>query len=234
MFYWLLKHVFAGPILRRLFGPDVEGAQNLPRDKGPVVFASNHLSVIDSFLLPLILKRRIYFLAKSEYFTGKGIKGKLTRWFFLSTGMLPLDRSGGKASEAALKTGLEVLNRGDWLGIYPEGTRSPDARLYRGRTGIARMILECEQPVQVVPIVMVGAEKIMPIGAKRPKPGRVGIRVGKPMEFTRYQGMEPNRFILRAITDEIMSDIAELSDQEYVDVYASSVKNRQAQAARKN
>lgn len=234
MFYWLLKHVFAGPVLRRLFGPDVTGAENLPRHKGAVIFASNHLSVMDSFLLPLVLKRRIYFLAKSEYFTGKGIKGALTRWFFLATGMLPIDRSGGKASEASLNTGLEVLNRGDWLGIYPEGTRSPDARLYRGRTGIARMILQCEQPVQVVPIVMVDAEKIMPIGAKRPKPGRVGIRIGKAMDFTRYQGMTPNRFVLRAITDEIMSEIAALSDQEYVDVYASAVKNRQLQAARNN
>ncbi|MFD2673750.1 lysophospholipid acyltransferase family protein [Gulosibacter bifidus] len=232
MFYWLLKNVFAGPVLRRMFGPNVEGAENLPKHKGAVIFASNHLSVIDSFLLPLVLKRRIYFLAKSEYFTGKGVKGKLTRWFFLGTGMLPIDRSGGKASEASLKTGLEVLNRGDWLGIYPEGTRSPDARLYRGRTGIARMILECEQPVQVVPVIMVDAEKIMPIGAKRPKPGKVGIRFGKPMEFTRYQGMEPNRFILRAITDEIMSEIAAQSNQDYVDVYASSVKNRQTQATR--
>ena len=226
MFYWLLKHLVAGPFLRSLFGPDGVGAEHLPTKKGAVIFASTHLSVIDSFLLPLVLRRRIYFLAKSEYFTGKGVKGALTRWFFKSTGMLSIDRSGGKASEASLRTGLEVLNRGDWLGIYPEGTRSPDARLYRGRTGIARMILECELPVQVVPVVMVDAEKIMPPGAKRPKPGRVGIRFGKPLEFSRYQGMEPNRFILRSITDEVMSEIAALSDQEYVDGYASSYKNR--------
>jgi 1-acyl-sn-glycerol-3-phosphate acyltransferase len=193
-----------------------------------VIFASNHLSVIDSFLLPLVLRRRIYFLAKSEYFTGKGIKGTFVRWFFKSTGMLSIDRSGGKASEASLRTGLEVLNRGEWLGIYPEGTRSPDARLYRGRTGIARMILECERPVQVVPVVMVDAEKIMPIGAKRPKPGKVTIRFGEPLDFSRYHGMSGNRFVLRAITDEVMSEIAILSEQEYVDGYASSYKRAAA------
>lgn len=232
MWYWLLKHVFAGPVLRSLFGPDVEGAEHLPRKRGAVIFASNHLSVIDSFLLPLVLPRRIFFLAKREYFTGKGIKGRLTAWFFRSTGMLPIDRSGGAASEASLKTGLGVLNRGDWLGIYPEGTRSPDARLYRGRTGMARMILECERPVQVVPVVMVDAEKILPIGAKRPKPGRVGVRFGKPMEFSRYRGLEPSRFVLRAITDEVMSEIAHLSSQEYVDGYASTYK-KQLEAAAK-
>jgi 1-acyl-sn-glycerol-3-phosphate acyltransferase len=142
--------------------------------------------------------------------------------------MLSIDRSGGKASEASLRTGLEVLNRGEWLGIYPEGTRSPDARLYRGRTGIARMILECERPVQVVPVVMVDAEKIMPIGAKRPKPGKVTIRFGEPLDFSRYHGMSGNRFVLRAITDEVMSEIAILSEQEYVDGYASSYKRAAA------
>ncbi|MFD2759033.1 lysophospholipid acyltransferase family protein [Gulosibacter faecalis] len=228
MIYWLLKHIVAGPILRSLFGPDIVGAEHLPKKKGAVIFASNHLSVIDSFLLPLVLRRRIYFLAKSEYFTGKGIKGTFVRWFFKSTGMLSIDRSGGKASEASLRTGLEVLNRGEWLGIYPEGTRSPDARLYRGRTGIARMILECERPVQVVPVVMVDAEKIMPIGAKRPKPGKVTIRFGEPLDFSRYHGMSGNRFVLRAITDEVMSEIAILSEQEYVDGYASSYKRAAA------
>ncbi|SJM65418.1 1-acyl-sn-glycerol-3-phosphate acyltransferase [Gulosibacter sp. 10] len=219
MFYWLLKHLVAGPVARRLFRPQVEGAENIP-DKGAVILASNHLSVIDSFLLPIVIKRRVNFLAKSEYFTGKGIKGAMVRWFFTTTGMLPIDRSGGKASEASLRTGLELLEREGCLGIYPEGTRSPDARLYRGRTGIARMVLEAETNVVVVPVVMVDTEKVMPIGAKRPKAGKIGVKVGKPMDFSRYRGMQPGRFVLRSVTDEIMSEIAALSDQDYADIYA--------------
>ncbi|MGO1544193.1 MAG: lysophospholipid acyltransferase family protein [Gulosibacter sp.] len=224
MFYWLLKHLVAGPVARRLFRPVVEGAENIP-DEGAVILASNHLSVIDSFILPLVIKRRVNFLAKSEYFTGKGVKGLLSRWFFTSTGMIPMDRSGGKASESSLRTGLEVLERQGCLGIYPEGTRSPDARLYRGRTGIARMILEADTNVVVVPVVMVDTEKIMPIGAKRPKAGRIGIKLGEPLDFSRYRGMHSSRFILRSVTDEIMTEIAGLSDQDYADVYASKLRN---------
>lgn len=224
MLYWLLKHLVAGPIARRLFPTDVQGAENIP-SKGAVILASNHLSVIDSFILPLVIKRRVNFLAKSEYFTGKGVKGALTRWFFTSTGMIPMDRSGGKASESSLRTGLEVLERKGCLGIYPEGTRSPDARLYRGRTGIARMILEAKTNVVVVPVVMVETEKIMPIGAKRPKIGtEIGIKIGAPIDFSRYRGMHANRFILRSVTDEIMSEIAVMSDQDYADVYASTLR----------
>lgn len=224
MFYWLLKHLVAGPIARRLFPTALEGAHNIP-DKGAVILASNHLSVIDSFILPLVIKRRVNFLAKSEYFTGKGIKGTLSRWFFTSTGMIPMDRSGGKASESSLHTGLEVLERKGCLGIYPEGTRSPDARLYRGRTGIARMVLEAKTNVVVVPVVMVDTEKILPIGAKRPKIGtKIGIRIGEPIDFSRYRGMQTNRFILRSVTDEIMSEIAAMSEQVYADVYASKLR----------
>lgn len=224
MIYWLLKHLVAGPIARRLFPTVLEGAENIP-DKGAVILASNHLSVIDSFILPLVIKRRVNFLAKSEYFTGKGVKGALTRLFFTSTGMIPMDRSGGKASESSLRTGLEVLERKGCLGIYPEGTRSPDARLYRGRTGIARMVLEAETNVVVVPVVMVDTEKILPIGAKRPKIGtKIGIKIGEPIDFSRYRGMHTNRFILRSVTDEIMSEIAVMSKQDYTDVYASKLR----------
>lgn len=223
MIYWLLKHLIAAPAMRRLFRPTVIGAENIPA-KGPVILASNHLSVIDSFLLPSVIKRRVNFLAKSEYFTGKGVKGALVRTFFTSTGMLPIDRSGGKASEASLQTGLEVLENDGCLGIYPEGTRSPDARLYRGRTGIARMILECSKNVVVVPVVMVDTEKVMPIGAKRPKPGKTSVKIGAPIDFSRYRGMESSRFVLRAVTDEIMSEISEMSDQVYADVYASKLR----------
>lgn len=224
MFYWLLKHIGVGPWLKSLYRVDVVGADRIPK-RGPVILASNHLSVIDSIFLPLVIRRRIYFLAKSEYFTGSGVKGRLTRWFFLSTGMLPMDRSGGAKSQQSLDSGKEVLEKGGVLGIYPEGTRSPDGRLYRGRTGIARMILEEDKPVTVLPVTMVDTELILPIGAKRPRLGRIGIIIGQPMTFERYRGMPHDRFVLRSITDEIMSEIAAQSSQEYCDAYASKFRD---------
>ena len=225
MMYSLLKHVFVGPTVKRLFPQDIVGLENIPK-KGPVVFASNHLSVIDSILMPLVVKRQVYFLAKAEYFRGKGVKGRMTKWFMTSVGQLPIDRSGGQASQNSLDTGVEVLNSGRWLGIYPEGTRSPDGRLYRGRTGIARMLLAADESVPVIPVVMVGTDRIMPIGAKRPVRGRTGIIFGEPLDFSRYRTMPADRFVLRAITDEIMSEIAQLSDQEYADVYASTLRKK--------
>ncbi|MFM1796143.1 MAG: hypothetical protein RLZZ340_820 [Actinomycetota bacterium] len=168
--------------------------------------------------------------SKSEYFTGKGVKGALTRWFFKATGQLPIDRSGGKASEASLNTGLSVLSQGLVLGIYPEGTRSPDGKLYRGRTGIARMALESKVPV--IPVAMIDTEKVQPIGKRFPRIRRVGIVVGQPLDFSRFDGMEGDRIVLRAVTDEIMYELAKLSGQEYVDAYASSVKEKRAKLAR--
>ena len=191
--------------------------------------ASNHLSFSDSIFLPLKVRRPVTFLAKSDYFTGKGVKGALIRWFFKATGQLPIDRSGGKASEDSLNTGLGVLERGLLLGIYPEGTRSPDAKLYRGRTGIARMVLEAKVPV--VPVAMIDTEKVQPIGSKYPKIRRVGVVIGEPMDFSRFAGMEGERAVLRAVTDLIVYNIMQLSNQEYEDVYASTVKNRLAKAA---
>ena len=138
--------------------------------------------------------------------------------------MLPIDRSGGKASEASLNTGLRVLAQGEVLGIYPEGTRSPDGKMYRGRTGVARMVLEGHVPV--VPIAMIDTEKVMPIGQKLPKVRRIGVIIGEPIDFSRFEGLESDRFILRSVTDEIMYELSKLSGQEYVDVYASSVKER--------
>jgi 1-acyl-sn-glycerol-3-phosphate acyltransferase len=167
-------------------------------------------------------------LSKSEYFTGKGVKGALTRWFFKGTGQLPIDRSGGKASEAALNTGLTVLGGRQVLGIYPEGTRSPDGRLYRGRTGIARMVLEAKVPV--LPVAMIDTEKVQPIGKRLPRIRRIGIVVGEPLDFSRFDGMEGDRIVLRAVTDEIMYELMKLSGQEYVDAYASSVKEKLARA----
>ncbi|WP_210481680.1 1-acyl-sn-glycerol-3-phosphate acyltransferase [Naasia sp. SYSU D00948] len=227
--YWVLKHLFVGPFLHRVFRPWVTGKENVPK-KGAAILASNHLSFIDSVILPVELDRRVSFLAKAEYFTGKGLKGWAVRTFMLATGQLPIDRSGGKASEAALNTGLAVLRRGELLGIYPEGTRSSDGRLYRGRTGIARMVLEGHVPV--IPVAMIDTEKAMPIGSRMPKIRRIGIVIGKPLDFSRFAGLEGDRFILRSITDEIMYELAKLSGQEYVDVYASSVKGAAARAVR--
>ena len=225
MFYWFMKHLVAGPILLGAFRPWVRGESNIPLT-GPVILASNHLSVIDSVILPLVIKRRIYFLAKSDYFTGKGFGNWAIKHFLLGTGMLPIDRSGGKASEASLGTGLGVLAKGNVLGIYPEGTRSPDGKMYRGRTGVARMVLEGQVPV--VPVAMFDTEKVMPIGSKMPRIRRIGIVFGEPLDFSRFQGLEGDRFVLRSITDEIMYELARVSGQEYVDVYASSVKDKVA------
>lgn len=228
MAYFFIKNFILGPILHILFRPWVKGAKNVP-NSGAAILASNHLSFSDSIFLPLKVRRPVTFLAKSEYFTGKGIKGALVRWFFLSTGQLPIDRSGGKASEDSLNTGLGVLERGLLLGIYPEGTRSPDAKLYRGRTGIARMVLEAKVPV--VPVAMIDTEKVQPIGSKYPKIRRVGVVIGEPLDFSRFAGMEGERAVLRAVTDQIVYHIMQLSNQEYEDVYASTVKNRLARAA---
>ncbi|CAB4614606.1 MAG: 1-acyl-sn-glycerol-3-phosphate acyltransferase [Actinobacteria bacterium] len=229
MAYFILKTFVLGPLLRVLFRPWVRGMENIP-GTGPVILASNHLSFSDSIFLPLQSRRPVVFLAKSEYFTGKGIKGALTRWFFKSTGQLPIDRSGGKASEASLNTGLKVLGQGQVLGIYPEGTRSPDGRLYRGRTGIARMVLESKAPV--IPVAMIDTEKVQPIGKRLPRIRRIGIVVGSPLDFSRFDGMEGDRIVLRAVTDEIMYELRKLSGQEYVDAYASSVKEKRARLAR--
>lgn len=229
MFYWIMKHLVVGPISKMIFRPWIVGAENIPAD-GPVILASNHLSFIDSVFLPLMIQRRVYFLAKSEYFKGRGIKGWLTKNFMLATGQLPIDRSGGQASEASLITGLGVLDKGNVLGIYPEGTRSPDGNLYRGRTGVARMILESGAPV--IPVAMIDTDKAMPIGSKLPKIRRIGTVIGEPLDFSRFRGMQSDRFILRSVTDEIMYELNKLSGQTYVDVYASSIRNRPAQATR--
>jgi 1-acyl-sn-glycerol-3-phosphate acyltransferase len=227
MFYWFMKHLVAGPILKTIFRPWIVGTENIPRT-GPVILASNHLSFIDSIFLPLVVDRRISFLAKSDYFHGRGFGGWFVKHFLLGTGMLPIDRSGGKASEASLNTGLRVLAEGNVLGIYPEGTRSPNGLLYRGRTGVARMILEGHVPV--VPIAMIDTDKVMPIHSKIPKVHRIGVVIGEPLDFSRFEGLEGDRFILRSITDEIMHELRALSKQDYEDIYASSVRERMTSA----
>jgi 1-acyl-sn-glycerol-3-phosphate acyltransferase len=229
MAYFILKTFVLGPLLRFIFRPWVRGVENVPAS-GAAILASNHLSFSDSIFLPLQCPRPVVFLAKSEYFTGRGLKGWLVKTFFKATGQLPIDRSGGKASEAALNTGLGVLEQGQLLGIYPEGTRSPDGRLYRGRTGIARMVLEAKVPV--IPVAMIDTEKVQPIGKRLPRIRRVGIVYGKPLDFSRFDGMEGDRIVLRAVTDEIMYELMKISGQEYVDQYASTVKEKRAALAR--
>ncbi len=228
MFYWLLKHLLMGPLMRLCCRPTVIGTENLPVT-GPAILASNHLAVADSFFLPLMVRRRVTFLAKREYFTGRGLKGALKRRFFTAAGQVPIDRSSASAAQASLDTGVRLLGEGQLLGIYPEGTRSPDGRLYKGKTGIARMALESGAPV--IPVVMVGTDKVNPIGSKVWRPHPVEIRFGNPLDFSRYDGLAGNRFVERSIVDEIMYALMELSGQEYVDRYAASVKQAETNDA---
>ena len=221
MMYWFFKTVLIGPWLKILFRPWVEGLENVPNDGGAIM-VSNHVSFSDSFFLPLVVPRHIAFLAKSEYFTGRGIKGWLTKSCFAGVGQVPIDRSGGRASEAALRTAQRILRNGQLLGIYPEGTRSPNGTLFRGRTGVARMALESQ--VTIVPVAMINTFEIQPPGAVKPRLGRVGIRIAAPMDFSRYYGQEDDRFILRSVTDEVMYAVQTLSGQQDVDIYATKAK----------
>ncbi|MER5428629.1 lysophospholipid acyltransferase family protein [Streptomyces sp. NPDC002588] len=225
MFYYVLKYVLLGPLLRLAFRPRIEGLEHVP-ETGPAIIAGNHLSFADHFLMPAVLKRRITFLAKAEYFTGPGIKGRLTAGFFRSAGQIPVDRSGKEAGQAAIREGLGVLSKDELLGIYPEGTRSHDGRLYKGKVGVAVMALRAGVPV--VPCAMIGTFEAQPPGQVLPTLHPVVIRFGKPLDFSRYAGMENEKAILRAVTDEIMYAILKLSEQEYVDEYAAVVKAAEA------
>ncbi len=222
MGFWLAKFVFLGPLLRLLWRPWIEGREHLP-DQGPAILASNHLSFCDSFFLPVLVPRKVTFLAKAEYFTMPGLKGLVSRMFFAGVGQVPIDREDKDAARAALRTGVRVLGEGKLLGIYPEGTRSPDGRLYRGKTGVARMALE--SGAVVIPVAMVKTEVIQPPGRLIPKlRPRPGVRVGRPLDFARYEGMAGDRFVERSVTDEIMYELMRLSGQEYVDMYAARAK----------
>ncbi|MFE5938541.1 lysophospholipid acyltransferase family protein [Streptomyces sp. NPDC056470] len=227
MFYYVLKYVLLGPILRLLFRPRTEGLEHIPAE-GAAIVAGNHLSFSDHFLMPAVLKRRITFLAKQEYFTGPGLKGRLTAAFFRSAGQIPVDRSGKEAGQAAIREGLGVLSKGELLGIYPEGTRSHDGRLYKGKVGVAIMAITAGVPV--IPCAMVGTFEIQPPGKVVPRVKRVTIRFGEPLDFSRFAGMEVEKAAVRAVTDEIMYEILALSGQEYVDDYAAKVKAAEQEA----
>jgi len=227
--YWTLKNVLLGPAITKIFRPIHEGAENVP-EKGAAIIASNHLSFADWLFTPLALDRRITFVAKSDYFTRNGIKGWAQKRFFAGTGQVPIDRSGGRASEGALRAGLKVLQRGELFGIYPEGTRTHDGRLYKGRTGVARLALLSGAPV--IPSAIIGTDIIAPPGKIITKIVSPTVKFGQALDFSRYQGMSEDRFILRSITDEIMYSIMELSGQEYVDMYAPAAKAAAAREAK--
>ena len=216
MFYWFLKYIFIGPIFRLLFRPWVEGLENVPTS-GPIILCPNHLSFVDSLLVPLMIRRRVVYLGKSDYFDKW-----YSRWFYEGAGVIPVRREGGAAGESSLKAGVEQLEKNLAVGIYPEGTRSPDGRLYRGKTGPARMALRARCPI--IPVAVFGTDEALPTGKYLPRMRRVGVRYGKPLDFSRYYGKDDDRFVLRSITDELMYELMLLTGQEYVDEYASKFK----------
>ena len=230
MFYWVLKLVLLGPVLRLVFRPRVEGEEHLPED-GAAILACNHLSYSDWLFMPLTIPRRVTFVAKAEYFNTPGIKGWLQKKFFSGAGQVPIDRSGASAAEGALSSAKRILDQGELFGIFPEGTRSHDGKLYRGKTGVARLALETRVPV--IPVAVVGTDVVAPPGKKYGSYTRPVVRFGKPLDFSRYEGLENDRYILRSITDEIMYEIMRLSGQEYVDLYASRAKQLDKEAADK-
>ncbi|EME23144.1 lysophospholipid acyltransferase family protein [Rhodococcus triatomae] len=221
MFYWLLKFVLVGPFIRLYNRPKVEGVENIPTS-GPAILAGNHLSIADWLFTPLSSPRRITYLAKSEYFTTPGFRGFLQKAFYAGSGQVPIDRSGADAANAALTTATRLLDEGKLVGLFPEGTRSPDGRLYKGKTGAARLALSTGIPV--IPVAVIGTDRVSPPGPFRWRRSRVQVKFGKPLDFSRFEGMAGNRWVERTVTDEIMYELMQMSGQEYVDVYAASLK----------
>jgi 1-acyl-sn-glycerol-3-phosphate acyltransferase len=226
-------YLIARFVLRPMFlilRPRITGRENVPAT-GAFIIASNHLSFIDSIAIPLMAPRRVGYLAKAEYFTGTGLRGWFKRWFFTSAGQVPIDRTDADAAQAALVTAERILGQGKLLGMYPEGTRSPDGRLYKGKTGLARLALQTGVPV--IPVAMIGTDVVNPPGSKMWRFGRVRVKFGKPMDFSRFEGLAGNRFIERAVIDEVMYELMRLSGQEYVDLYAADVKEGKPEIAAK-
>ena len=212
-----LSRVVAGPILRVLWRPQITGLEHIPPEGGAIL-ASNHMSIVDSIFLPLMLDRPLTFAAKSEYFTGRGVGSRLAGTYLRATNQLSVDRAQARAGQDMLEAALALLRRGQLFGIYPEGTRSPDGRLYRGRTGVAWLALNSGLPV--IPVAMIGTDRILPPGHAVPRLHQVSMRIGKPLTFEAYQGTAPGK-ARRAITDEVIQAIQDLSGQEYVPIYAS-------------
>ncbi len=229
MYYRLFKHVLLGPPLKGYYRPWVEGVENVP-ETGGAILASNHLSFSDSIFLPLVLKRKVVFLGKEEYFTGTGVKGYATKAFMEGVGTIPVHRGGGRASEAALRTGMQVVQGGELLGIYPEGTRSPDGRLYRGKTGVARLAIESGVPI--IPVAMIGTDVAQPIGQRVPSRTDIGVRIGPALDPSEYSARQDDRDALRELTDKVMHAIAAMSGQEIADRDAAQYK-RELERAKK-
>lgn len=221
MFFKLLKYVILGPLLRLLYRPRAEGLDNIPTS-GPVIIAANHLAFFDSVFLPLVVKRQVHFIGKHDYFSVPGFKGRLISGFFRGVGTIPVDRTGGEAADAALQTAERILSEDKIFGIYPEGTRSPDGRLHRGKTGVARLALKTH--ASVVPAAVLNTRRLQPPGRRIPKIGRARMIFGQVMDLSSYAEMEVDRDVLRAVTDDVVRAIQKLSGQEYVDVYAAKVK----------
>ncbi len=216
-----MKYVVLGPPLRLMYRPRAKGVENIPTSGG-MILAANHLSFVDSLFMPLMCPRDVVFLGKADYFDSWR-----TRWFFRAANVIPVRREGGSKSEAAILAGIRALREGRVVAIYPEGTRSPDGRLYRGKTGVARMALEAQVPV--VPVAIRGTPEIMPLDAKVPKlTGAPEVEFGKPLNFERFYDRAQDRFVLRSVTDEILYEIMMLTGQEYVDEYAAKVKEELA------
>jgi 1-acyl-sn-glycerol-3-phosphate acyltransferase len=220
-----LSRVVAGPLLRALARPLVSGAEHIPAS-GPAILASNHLSVVDSIYLPLMLERPVTFAAKSEYFTGTRLRDRAVGAYLRATKQLSTDRAGARAAQEMLEAALALLNSGQLFGIYPEGTRSPDGRLYRGRTGVGFLALHSGAPV--IPVAMVGTDKILAPGHQVPRPGKIEIRIGEPLDFAGFRGQPAGARQRRAVTDEVVQAIQKLSGQEYVPMYASVRKEELA------
>ena len=215
MVYAMIKVVLA-TLFRVVYRPRVEGLENIPAT-GPLILASNHVSFVDSMVIPMLVPRRVAFLAKSDYFTGTGVRGTLSRWWFQGFGMIPVDRADHRSAQESLDLALEVLARGEAFGIYPEGTRSRDGRLYRGRTGVAWLALQAGAPV--VPVALSGTEKLLPVGSRLPRRAKVTVRFGAPLDFRdRFEGVPAGR-VRRVVTDEIMAAIHALSGQDLAGVY---------------
>jgi 1-acyl-sn-glycerol-3-phosphate acyltransferase len=215
MFYPVV-HAVLPPLFKAIWRPAVEGLEHIPAD-GPVILASNHLSFADSVVIPVVVPRKVVFMAKQDYFTGPGIKGRAIKAWFEMLDMIPVDRDDSRSAVAAIDVALEVLGRGEAFGVYPEGTRSRDGRLYRGRTGVAQLALVSGAPI--VPVGLIGTERLQPVGTTVPRVVKVRVRFGRPIEVAgQYDGVPPGR-ARRQITDRVMTAIQELSGQEAAGVY---------------
>jgi 1-acyl-sn-glycerol-3-phosphate acyltransferase len=220
-----MSRLIAGPFMRLLWQPKVTGIENVPASGGAII-ASNHLSIVDSLFLPLIVPRPVTFAAKSEYFTGTGLVNRITAAYLRATNQLSVDRTGARAGQAMLEAALGLVEHGGLFAIYPEGTRSPDGRLYRGRVGVGWLALHSGLPV--IPVGMSGTDRVLPPGHTVPRISGVRIRIGEPLTFEAYQGQPCGARQRRAVTDEVMKSIQALTGQEYVPIYASVRKEQLA------